>query len=73
MNLFGKKKAATGPPPPPVDAIRELRNQLVILEKRDNLMQQRIAQTVQEALKKKSKRKLPKRELRGVELRTMKK
>ena len=54
MNLFGKKKVASGPIAAPVDAIRDLRNQLLILEKRENLMQQRINQAVQEAIKKKN-------------------
>lgn len=56
MNLFGKKKTSTSLAvgPPPVDAIKELRNQLVILEKRENLMQQRITTATQDAIKKKS-------------------
>lgn len=54
MNLFGKKKVATGQTPTPVVAIGELRNQLERLEKRESLMSQRILQSKQEALRKKS-------------------
>lgn len=56
MNLFGRKKPATvnKPAPMPVDAIKELRSQLEILEKRDSFMQQRILQATQEAIKKKN-------------------
>lgn len=55
MNLFGKKKQGTlTTPTPPVDAIKDLRNQLVTLEKRENFMQQRIVQTIQEAIRKKN-------------------
>ena len=54
MNLFGKKKPQSAPTPPPVDAIKELRNQLTLLEKRENLMYQRIQQTTAEAIKKKN-------------------
>ncbi len=54
MNLFGKKKPGPSQPiAPPVDAIKDLRNQLLILEKRENFMNQRIVQTVQEAIRKK--------------------
>lgn len=56
MNLFGRKKTNSSlvVGQPPVDAIKELRNQLVILEKRENLMQQRISAATQDAIKKKS-------------------
>ena len=52
--LFGSKKKA----PPvstaqPVDAMKDLRSQLQILEKRENLMHQRITQATDEAIKKK--------------------
>mmetsp|Transcript_15487 Transcript_15487/g.14018 ORF Transcript_15487/g.14018 Transcript_15487/m.14018 type:complete len:222 (-) Transcript_15487:55-720(-) len=53
-NLFGKKKKSVDPPPAPVDAIRNLRDQIALLEKRENLLQQRIIQSTQEALKKKT-------------------
>jgi len=55
MNLFGmKKKAPTAPSQPPVASINELRDQLVILEKRENLMDQRITACIQEAIRKKN-------------------
>lgn len=50
MNLFGKKKSA--PPPPkanPVDAINILRQQLEVLEKREQLLQVKIDAQLRDA------------------------
>lgn len=57
MNLFGKKKPtlSSAPAAPPVDAIKEINSQLIILEKRENLMVQRIQQSLNGAIAKKSK------------------
>jgi charged multivesicular body protein 4A/B len=67
MNLFGKKKAATGPGAVPaaigrpnnsvnpLDTIQELRGQLDVLDKRESLMSKRIEDALKDALAKKQK------------------
>lgn len=51
MNLFGKKKQApsTAPTPIPVDTIKLLRDNLLVLEKREEHINKKIENALQEA------------------------
>jgi len=49
MNLFGKKKPASAPAPVPVDTIKLLRDNLSVLEKREEHISKKIEGALQEA------------------------
>jgi charged multivesicular body protein 4 len=50
MNLFGKKKqSAAAPAPSPMDTIKVLRDNLVVLEKREEHIQKKLDQALSEA------------------------
>lgn len=49
MNLFGKKKQAAAPAPLPVDTIKMLRDNLLVLEKREEHIQKKIELALTEA------------------------
>jgi charged multivesicular body protein 4 len=56
MNLFGKKKAAAAPAPLPVDTIKLLRDNLLVLEKREEHIQKKIEMALNEAKQKSLKK-----------------
>lgn len=56
MNLFGKKKASAAPAPLPVDTIKLLRDNLLVLEKREEHIQKKIEMALSEARQKSSKK-----------------
>lgn len=58
MNLFGKKKqqASAAPAPSPMDTIKILRDNLVVLEKREEHIQKKIEQALLEAKAKSQKK-----------------
>jgi charged multivesicular body protein 4 len=56
MNLFGKKKAAAAPAPLPVDTIKLLRDNLLVLEKREEHIQKKIEMALNEAKQKSVKK-----------------
>jgi charged multivesicular body protein 4 len=57
MNLFGKKKQATAPQAPsPMETIKVLRDNLVVLEKREEHIQKKIEQALGEAKLKSQKK-----------------
>jgi len=55
MNLFGKKKTSSAPPPVPINVIGNLQTQLQMLAKREELLDKRIQQCIQDALQKKKR------------------
>jgi charged multivesicular body protein 4 len=56
MNLFGKKKPAAAPVPLPVDTIKLLRDNLLVLEKREEHIQKKIEMALTEAKQKSAKK-----------------
>lgn len=56
MNLFGKKKATAAPAPLPVDTIKLLRDNLLVLEKREEHIQKKIDMALTEARAKSAKK-----------------
>lgn len=56
MNLFGKKKPAAAPAPVPVDTIKLLRDNLSVLEKREEHISKKIEAALQEAKLRSSKK-----------------
>lgn len=56
MNLFGKKKPASAPAPLPVDTIKLLRDNLLVLEKREEHIQKKIEMALTEAKQKSAKK-----------------
>lgn len=56
MNLFGKKKAAAAPAPLPVDTIKMLRDNLLVLEKREEHINKKIEMALTEAKQKSAKK-----------------
>lgn len=59
MNLFGKKKptnSSSGPSPSPVDTIKMLRENLIVLEKREEHILKKIETALQEAKQKSNKK-----------------
>mmetsp|Transcript_16514 Transcript_16514/g.33003 ORF Transcript_16514/g.33003 Transcript_16514/m.33003 type:complete len:232 (-) Transcript_16514:158-853(-) len=56
MNLFGKKKASAAPAPLPVDTIKVLRDNLLVLEKREEHIYRKIDAALSEAKAKSAKK-----------------
>lgn len=56
MNLFGKKKPTAAPAPHPVDTIKMLRDNLLVLEKREEHIQKKIEMALTEAKQKSAKK-----------------
>lgn len=56
MNLFGKKKPTAAPAPLPVDTIKMLRDNLIVLEKREEHIQKKIEMALTEAKMKSGKK-----------------
>lgn len=56
MNLFGKKKPTAAPAPLPVDTIKMLRDNLLVLEKREEHIQKKIEMALAEAKMKSAKK-----------------
>jgi len=56
MNLFGKKKPNAAPAPHPVDTIKMLRDNLLVLEKREEHIQKKIEMALTEAKQKSAKK-----------------
>lgn len=56
MNLFGKKKPTAAPAPLPVDTIKLLRDNLLVLEKREEHIQKKIEMALTEAKQKSAKK-----------------
>lgn len=56
MNLFGKKKPTAAPAPLPVDTIKMLRDNLLVLEKREEHIQKKIEMALTEAKMKSAKK-----------------
>lgn len=56
MNLFGKKKPAAAPAPLPVDTIKMLRDNLLVLEKREEHIHKKIEMALTEAKQKSLKK-----------------